>query len=677
MVSIVSISSILFLSAFANGIMNNEANVNIAKTSDIPIVSLNSNSHVKLKDAAILSTGKNKIVKYTIEFYNGGNTNIDFIDYWARIKSSKGNNFSVKLLSSDVKKNSIAPDSVQNYTFFATVSNSVTLSDLTLELIKWDFSVPSFQSKIGEIQIPADYSFVVPASGTKELDVDGNTIITQIDNQTINHSGDYNVVNIAFSIKNNGSQSVTVPGYNYYVMTKDGLIYKLETTDLENKLIQPKFTKKINFNTTLPSEIDTKDMDLFITQTDEQTKVDVPVVFYKLPLPKEEQNSTLGKSIPVTIKKANYSIILNSIQRMPWGDEDILVAYLSVFNGDTKVNPIPELTGTFSFDGVQSGTKNTAALNLNNGLAIQPNQSVALTMHIKIPYTYDFKNIELQIAEKVDDTKNTNLVKFSTPLVNLKYPKIRLNSAYKLNHTGKRAEIKLLNSYVYENKESQIYYSELEATNLEKRFTNFVAMEGYLKTEDDVYYPATIHKVTDKVSPGGKVLLNFWSKLPLSIDTSKLTLLIGEGVKGQNLASAAEEKDAYVKAVTMELPLPDLNTNISPYKMTVSTITGSVNLNQKDTQNLTVNYELLKKNFYESFPKGHKIALELTNQQDPPPSIKEFDIETELKTGKNKLEYTTNAPFTSIFTYKINVYDVFEGHQRLISTHPITWSIIE
>ncbi|MGO4275015.1 hypothetical protein AB4Z22_35160, partial [Paenibacillus sp. TAF58] len=156
-------------------------------------VSITGNSYFELKQIHVLPDQSGKLATFTITIYNEGSSELQFIDYWVRLKSKSGNQFSARLLPADKDKNRVAPGSTTDLTFYATVNTSTNLQDLVVQFIKWDFSQSNFERVLGEVAVPDTYTDVTPSDGAAAISVNGTTVNASIKKFVSNKNEKYHV----------------------------------------------------------------------------------------------------------------------------------------------------------------------------------------------------------------------------------------------------------------------------------------------------------------------------------------------------------------------------------------------------------------------------------------------------------------------------------------------------
>jgi hypothetical protein len=820
LISVLSLSMILPISSLGSVTTSSTATAEATKAAPVKLknVTINATSYAQLKNLSVMPSSAGQVVSFTFSIFNGSKTDMQFIDYWVRLQSNSGARYSVKLIAADKDKNSISPNTSEEFTFYSTVGANVRLTDLSFSLLKWDFSQTNFERVLGTISIPQGYDNKIASGTVGTIDVGGSAIQAEVINSTITKNDSTYYFNTELKLVNSGNRSVTTPVYTFYALTTEGIIYQL-TGPTEALQLQPREEKKNQLSASIPGSIKQDGWQLIIATQDATAKLDIPLLIFQIPNSSGDptSSSNLKKTIIIddtsvegTLKSVNlnendtknaislvyslenkgfktvtipnyqyqikttegityplsspgadlkinaretkelymnttfpatvntdqlqlvvsipaedkkpaipvavynidksalqpgttegsaqfsnkygvYTIKLNSVQRMPWEDDDIIAADITILNGSSSSLPIPNLSGLFEFDGVAVNEDDIKLVKLDNLLSVPAKSQSNMILYVKIPYTYTYGQVKLNLVEKGigENPTSTQVASFLSAASTLETPTVKSGESLQLTDIGKRAGVSVRNAYVYKGDTTDMYYAELVMDNQEKRATKLTSLAGYLRTSDDVILPASVSVVKNAVTPSGKVLLSFWSRIPKQYSADQVDIIVGEGVKGGALAAGDDVSDAIVRAATLEHTKTAVTTSgitalkINPYNIALR----EFRVRYTDSETLTVDYQydLSKVTEFEQTPAGHSMILEFISG-----SFKdehEITIEGGAATNTNMVIGTsTSQTFTfkgaELFNkvkigsdYTINIYDSFEGHKRLIGTVSMSWNI--
>ncbi|MEX1028539.1 MAG: hypothetical protein WDZ91_00660 [Paenibacillaceae bacterium] len=645
-------------------------------------VTLTGKSTATIKDAYLLNMNNDKLFTFTVEIFNGGNTDINFVDYWVKVKTKSGSSHSVQLVTADKEKNKISSNSSETFRFHGKVGKTVNYTDIIIEVIKWDFSKANFESVLGNVPIPATYSNV---STAKTVNISGSNIKSEVTNLNINELNETKEATVEVTFENIGTRGVTLPEYKYYLKTSEGLLYPLTSTEATTISVQPKMTNTVEVTTSFPLEIDTKQLYLVIAES-EKDVADIPVFILSIPKTfdvDDDVASELSDFKQYSNKRGLYDIKVESIQRLPNGDQDVLAANISVTNKSNKIIPKLDLTGFVTLDGLKLETEKVTAILLDQVLQMGVNAKLNYVLYVKVPYTYEFDTIKLTVQEKVSETSSKTISSFEKHSASFKIPNV--TGTLTTSSVGQKTGINIVNVSTFSTQNTNIYYLDVEVENMEKRPTKEANLTGYLVTSDGTYYPVTTKAYDEKVMPNGKILLSMWAQLPKKYLMNGFRLVLGEE-RGVDANKAIV--NAYSLKIPTELAETDTErTSIREIQLYPSTITLK-NLNAFIDQRLVIgdyeeikrrvgfNYEVAQETFYENTVEEKKLVIEV--KSGTVITTKTIEVSKDLVNTKNYYEFDldaalgTNSSYNN--SYELTIYEEFMGHKKKIVNVPnISW----
>jgi hypothetical protein len=668
----------------------------LVKSAAIGRADIGGGSYMELKDVSILPGDDGNTAAFTLTIYNGGQTDLEFIDYWVRLQSKNGNQFTVNLLAKDKDKNRIPSATSQDFRFYSKLNSTTTLQDLEFKLIKWDFSLTNFERIVGQLTVPADYSYVTPADSKRIISISGVPFKMNIRRAAISQNDENYLPTIYMDMENNGTSGVKLPELQFYIHTKTGLIYPLQASAFsKDTAIQPLVKKEGVLTGTIPREVDPEGWKLVVTQsvagTGGSESLALPMAFFELPAATTEDVS-IGNDYHFSNKSGTYTARLTSLQRLPWEDQDILTATLSLINDGSKSLPIPELAAYLMLDDAVKVEAKT--IRTDKVIGIAPGKEITLQIAGKIPYTYEFQGIKLFLQEK-DADKTVDLLTFhhNTELMNMAvipaketklYTDIGLKSAYKVREV-----------HTFTGDAADVFAVQMDVDNQEKRFADVRKQVAQFKTEDGAVFPAKISEIKTKVTPGGKAALFMWATLPKGTKTTDIQLLLGDEVIIPSTDNKAEAKqDGYVNAVAFQLPVEDnepkdsfTDLDLYPYTVSFSRFGTQANF-ENNTVTLEFDYELKRNPLVEANTSDHKVVVEIMDTLHNKKEItfsKTYDLEKadsaqSLKQGQHSIEWEAMKNeeiynIESMKTYTLNIYHEYQGYKKLIASKELDWFV--
>ncbi|UJF35175.1 hypothetical protein [Paenibacillus hexagrammi] len=677
--------------------------------SSVGTVSISDSSYFELKQIHVLPEASGKLATFTITIHNDSSNELQFIDYWVRLKSKTGNQFSARLLPADKDKNRVSPKSSEDLTFYATVNSDTNLQDLIVQFIKWDFSQSNFERVLGEVEVPDGYTDITPADGSSIISVGGNDVTASIKKFVSNKNEKYYVPTVYLTLENSGSHSVTIPSYLFSIRTPEGLLYPLEAKGTKNLTINPKESKEIQLSGSIPVAVAPDGWQLTLAEAIADLKMNIAIAAFQLPAVASQEEGSLGKEYSFTDKSGVYYAALNGLHRLPWEDQDIVTADLTLSNKGDDSLPIPALTGYFLLDDAVKVEANLVQTAKVIGLAA--GSSVNLQIAAKIPYTYEFSQIKLVLQEKDADGDSTSsgtdtgsadltdVLEFSSQAELQAIPYIGMGESYATTSAGHRTNYKIRSIQTYGGNTGSLFTAQLEATNAEKRYTNVSKIVAHFRAPDGTIFPADVAEITNKVSPSGKALINVSAKIPKGFSTENMNLMIGDAITEGELTVGDKKPDSYVNPVSFWLPdeLKDAKSTLKgltlyPYTITLDHISTQID---NSTFTLGFNYEIQKDLLIETNMEGHKLVLVFEDGKGRKGFEKSFEAKeidpvdgdtpdtagTKLKLGKHEnfeISMTDeDLIYKSTFLkkYKLSLYDELDGQRRLLGSQDIDWFV--
>lgn len=678
---------------------------------DVPSVGtvrINDNSYFELKDARLSVGAENNTVTFTVKVVNGGTSDILFIDYWVRMLSSSGANFTINVMPQDKDKNVIPAGGTQEIKFYANVTSAVQLKDLQFRIIRWDFSAPEYQRTLGTLQIPADYTTVAPAGAKANIKISKTSVQGYIKRATISSNEENFLPSILLELQNTDVRSLKLPTMSYMIRTSDGLLYPLTASGVTTTTtIDPLMKKEIMLTGKLPRSISDQNWELVITEstaTGDNSAVNAAFAEFKIPSPTEDTSST-EREQSFSNEDGTYVATLESIQRVPWEDDDLLSASILLRSKESKPLPIPDLSGYIELD--DSVKVEVKVIRTDNVIGLQPDKEVRIQLLGTIPYTYEYSKMTVKLQEKAASGGGTtanngtvvDLVAFKLDDAVDAIPQVKQGERYNIGGIGRSGSYFVRALHNYSGKSSDLITAQVEIENLEKRATDLSKLVAHFKGTDGTVYPATITEVKTKISPSNKALVQVWANVAKSKTGEITQLLIGEGVTQGKYSTPAEQPDAYVNSVAFDLPkeqpivqdtIKDID--IFPYKLSLSKVGTSVT---ESVIKVAFDYELDKDTQYEVNLDDYKMILELEDADGKARMEWPLNIEkdaggqsgssgtsaadsTVFRLGSNKMELTkTDRDFifkvTLLKNYKLNLYSVFQGQKRLVASKDLEW----
>lgn len=692
-----SISALLLGGTMAPAVAVHADGGQAAVSEPLATVDTSENIQVSLKDVYELQADEYKTISFTLKIRNNRPIDVQFIDYWVKVMSSTGVDYTVNLLPQEKEKNTIPAQTTQTFSFYAKVGQDVALQDLEFHFIKWDFGSGNFEEQLGVMKVPDDYVMEVPAGESKAIQIAKAPVNTSVKKFSLSRNDKYIFPYVTVEMQNVGSASVKLPDMQYYMMTDSGILYPLQASGVtKDAVMDPFAVKEGTLTASIPVAVAQSNWKLVVAQNiqvDSKT-ITLPMGIFRIPST-EANEVSVGTEYEFSTVDGTYTAKLNSVMRYPWEDQDILAANLTIGNPSSESLPLPQFGGYFKLD--DNVKLEAKAIVMDEVIGLPKGTSANVQIVAKLPYTYTFTDLKLFLQEQIKPESNgedaqtaaktNDLLQFvhHSDLMNI--PTAMLGEKYAYGSIGRSSALTVRSVLTFDDQVEDLFVAQLLVENKEKRFADISKLIAYFETWDGTMFPATLSEIKDKVKPEGAALFEVSTTLPHGYNTSGMRLLVGEAVKDGALAKD-KENDGYVNPVYLTLPeehkepaaqLTEID--MFPYTFSLSRIGTYFDDFMNDKLALEFDYELKKNSLTVSNTENHKVILEIQDKDSDVKVEKEYILDKDLKIGKDHMKEQLTVKdlkisLENIQKYKFNVYyDLGTGHRKLMASKELSWFV--
>ncbi|OKQ00185.1 hypothetical protein [Paenibacillus sp. P46E] len=633
---------------------------------NIPVIS-------KAESLQIYKYNGKVYAKVGISLTNLGTKVLTDPGYNLYLRSSGGSVFTLALdgSSSEYK---LQPQEKKTLYYMAEIPSYMNLTSMTLQITKMDEAL-KLPLPVVSYTLPAAKTadFTVAAGYTRKVLVNSNIVDMQLLKSSVYAENDNGIWTYQFRVKNTGSKAVTLPVYELSVKSAEGYAFPITTTAFNSLTLKPLEEKLITLSASLPLTLAQDKLQLQLiapASADNADKVILPVAYFKIPYILEGNTHVLSEN-GITNNYGTFGVTLQSLQRLPWGNEDLVLARLSIRNSTSKTITLPKLSGILKAD--QSDlTSSTQTFIDNDMTTLAPGASTQITLLAHVPYTLDYRQTKIILQETDGQDISQFLTLSTTDGAITSLAPLAAGEAYHIASTGKKASVKERMSTVYKGNAYKLIYTEVEMNSEESRQADLSRLYAQFRTADGQYFEATANQSALATSPAGKTLITFWTKVPSTVNTTGLQLYVGQGVAGGKLATAGTAAAGYVNVAAVPLNPADvtaqsnlLHIAMFPYSLSVSSTTGSMTAGSSNIS-VAVNYLLSQDISYQMGSYEHKLVLRFTD-----PFGQQFDktlaVGTDLTVGSQGTYTTTFS--SNLYqtlgggTYSITLFDEFQGER--------------
>lgn len=640
-------------------------------------------SYIQLTDANLIPSASGATASFTFTIYNGDSSAINMVDYWARLKTTGGTKYTLTLLDADKKKR-VSPKSSTTLTYYSEVGAKITLDQLVISIIKFDFSVSGYEKTIAKYTFPKGYSNFIKAGGFKGVLINNSIVNTRIDQiNVLKTDKNYNF-NLTYVARNTSKFGVALPQYNYYVQTSKGLFkLSLRNKTDETLTLEPTVLNAIQLTGSIPIGVPATGWKLIITQNvgAETSKAELPVVVFDIPIKITTTNTTTSKTT-FTNNDGTYEIELKSVQRLPWNNDDNVIAELNVKNNGSVYLPLPDLTGLLVVD--ENIKLEGKAIRKTGDIGLAPGASTTISYVGAIPYNYTWKKFKLKLTEKAGEL-TTDIGELTNSTI-ASVPIIQTGNVFAQMNNGAPFNAQVTDVKTYTGLKTDVYAVYMDMTNKQNRAGALPMLSGYFKTTDGNLYEAKVVKSTSSIKSASKDQLIVWTELPANVDRTGIQLLLGEAFDDNGLIQGTGTAKGYLRAAQFELPQEKMSSTsfkqlkIGPYTVDMTYFNVWMNGTRMD---IDVGADVSKDYGYDGYSQS-QFTFEIEHEDSKQILISQLiDLEGKAENsliweiGTNYDEINKELGDTLLWTeYNLNVYETLNGNRKKLASMPITFSPI-
>jgi len=585
----------------------------------------------------------------------------------------------VKLTSDLANQLNIQPGEKVVVTLSGAIKSSIDLSGTKLIVQAVSGGEQGIETPVAMYNLVWDTasSFITGENQNAQLKVSGNAMEAGIETLYVDRTETQNEWTVTLKWTNQGDSAVTLPKYKYELMDSRGVRYPVEVPEAEVQVV-PGIDKEIIGFAVTPPNVDGPFTLLVRYPKDETNPTEYVAAAFRL---NAEQATGPVEGKRYRNEYGLYQISVSRVERLPWGDQDLINAYVEIENLGSTSQVIPQITAALKLNGINVNEQDVTIIKLEDKIMLGAKEKTSFVVSTKVPYTYEFDELTLNLTEKTSGDKKSTIGLFRADKISPP-SSVLISSKHMINSVGRRATLEFLNTYVFEGKDDDLLYAEFVYMNEESRSKTLPALKGYFKTSDGSYIEAEIVNIKTQVKTKGKAHLAAKAVVPKTfVSDGNVELIIGEAIENGQYGKPDGTPDGFIRAVSFKLPK---NQNVAkeefidlafrPYKLTIHNAFAV--LSDMSNVRLDIRYSLDKTAEFNVMETGRKLYVELAGnnlkygktvevepKQDDGNGFRvgtEQEVRVEIQ-GQNIGSLIYNG-------YTINIYEEIDGYKRLLGT---------
>jgi len=504
-----------------------------AEPAELGSVDLGGGRSMAIRDAALLPGADGSVVSFLVHVVNGSGQQMQITDYAVRLLNKSGGQYTVSLLPQDKNALQIPSGKTRDFHYYAKVDGGISLHDLQINLIQWDFSQPDFERGLGSFEVPEDYDGSTPMSGIRTISLTGPAVNGSIEKVILNKNDTYALPTIYFRLENLGNQNAAIGNYQFYILTRSGSMYPLRAAGVSSGTeISPQFQRVIPLTASLPANTDPEGWQLVVGVSDDSTKLTMPVGSFALPGKEAEWNSdSVPAGTPKTLDVDGNALDVAVIRKFANKNDKMIdnTIYLTLKNSAKSAIAVPPYQ--FELETEDGLTYSGTTSDLAN-LKIEPQASKDIQVKVSVPAEVSLDHSKLVLLSPVDSQDPNSLgVPLAAFDLQLTAPaNAAVGKPVQFSDEHGVYDVIVDNIQRLPWQDQDILSAGLILSNTSDRSLPIPELTGKIVLDDNVEIP--LETVIDNqqigISRHGSIRLNLYGKIPYTYQYSKLALILQE-----------------------------------------------------------------------------------------------------------------------------------------------------
>ncbi|MEX2104350.1 MAG: hypothetical protein WD907_03335, partial [Bacilli bacterium] len=473
---------------------------------------------VTLKNVFLIPVDNGQILYTTLEVNNKSLGEIDFYPYWMKMQSKSGGKFPVSM--ADIgKSQKVLPGSKQTFSYFALVPGNLKLTDLSVNLIKWDFSMPNYERGIYSFSLPD--SVVIPQIAKDKshvADIQGIPVSLTVSNVRVSSSLNSKSVKMNLSFFNQGFRPVKLSAYEYTLKGKDGYVYPVSTKSEGVVNTLPRIKQDLELSVQIPADADISQFSLVVSEPSQSgagsdgestSSFSVPVASFELSTESGGGspvvgNTKLGEIASIQIDNLDFDISIANVKTLPSSTFEKIISYeVTVKNTNTKKVAVPKLNSYMKI----ADESPILTFKKENSPTIEAGGETTITMWGSLPGDINFNKFLISIqktgtsdgtTDQVEEVYEEDLALFEVFKRSIDSAENTVDQPYHFSDLGKNSTIAHRSTRHFDYWGSEIIVSTFLVENKDTRPIRIPQYEGFYKTVEGEVFTAELIKSTTR-----------------------------------------------------------------------------------------------------------------------------------------------------------------------------------
>ncbi|HZG57509.1 hypothetical protein [Paenibacillus sp.] len=312
-----------------------------AATVQPQVVKLTNNSYVTLRDVQFLNQTDGKTISFSLAYTNNEAYDLDLRDYWVKLRNKEGRTFSVNVSELDKNQTTIPSKSAKYITYYAKADSATETTELSFQVIKWDFNVAGFERNLGTIQPGLAETGETQPYSAKVMLYQSTKIRSALKQYSVSQDQTNMYLTMSFLVENVGYRSTDINKMKFFVQSSSSSVFDVTSGDLSKIMLQPSERKIITLYATVPKSLANQKMSLKVADSNET--LNLPIGGFALPNVSTAEPAKIGETKPIFISEQPVQTSLIKAFASTNGEVTDLSFSFTLENVGNAVATVPEM----------------------------------------------------------------------------------------------------------------------------------------------------------------------------------------------------------------------------------------------------------------------------------------------------------------------------------------------
>lgn len=509
-------------------------------------VKLNATSTMAIKDIHLLMQEQGLVAAYTVSITNNGTKSLDLLDYFIRVRGKSGKVFTGKASTESKEETRVTPNTTKDLTYYVIVDKGTKVKDLVFDVIKWDFSAPNYERRIGSINYSSSSVLVAPVFKAQTVQFNGNKIKGALKQFYVTQDSNAAYVTLSFLLENVGYSSTDLSKLKFALQSSSYSVYDVDASSLANQTIQPGQRKIVNLTAEVPLALLGKNLTLHTYTLDETNKVNLANGAFSMPVLKASSAVGADKSRAIFMDGRSVKTSAGTVYVDASETQSNVTLDYSLTNADSTSIAMPSLEFALR---TKEGKEYPLTYTKEEGAKLLPGIEKTISLTGQIAAKVDPKTSKLVVRQAA--TESTKSYVIGTYLLSASTQVGTVGGAYTHDKTY---EIKMASVQRSPQKDNDLLVAELQIKNISPSSKATPNLSGYFMINGvKVNSDAKVVKLDDTISiaSNGTYSLVVYSEIPYTASFDDITFVLTTPIDDKSSKTLYQFKSQTVSTIPL------------------------------------------------------------------------------------------------------------------------------